>query len=315
MAVQIRERFKSMFKRRKSSEVVKREERGREAVVNELRRGYGQLVDTMQSVQAHMEHQSKRSDRIMEVVEALPEVLRSIPESARQQNKTLESLAESLRVQNQSTGELTHALAGLAEATRRQEQTLTGMHDRLNDTVSRGEETQQSMLGGIQQMTGAIEGVTRDQQAGRSAIAQVADQSRRQQKQMMAMNGVSWALAVLALGVSGWVAVKLVDGGPTAIAGRDVAGPVNQTMPPPAEAPAASADQLAQGEEDAAPAEPSAEQPPAEAAPADAEEAAAEASAESDDQARGETEANTEVEAEPVTEAQVLRLTELGTEE
>lgn len=314
MAVQIRERFKRMFKRGKSSEVVKREERGREAVVNELRRGYGQLVDTMQSVQAHMEHQSKRSDRIMEVVEALPEVLRSIPESARQQNKTLESLAESLRVQNQSTGELTHALAGLAEATRRQEQTLTGMHDRLNDTVSRGEETQQSMLGGIRQMTGAIEGVTRDQQAGRSAIAQVADQSRRQQKQMMAMNGVSWALAVLALGVSGWVAVKLVDGGPTAIAGRDVAGAVNEAAPPPAEAPTESADQLAQAKaekEDPAPAEPSGEQAPAEAAPADAEEAAATDPAEADDQAQRETGTN----AEPVTEAQVLRLTELAPED
>jgi len=234
MAVQLRERFKGMFKRGKSKDLVKREEKGREAVVNELRRGYSDLVDTMHSVRQHMEDQSRRSDRLMEVIETLPGVLQSIPESAKQQNKMMEGLTESLRVQNRSTGELTKALSGLAEATRQQEQSLSKMQDRLNDRLSRDEDAQQAMISGIDQMTSAVQGVTRDQHEGRTTIAQVAEQSRRQQKQMVAMNGVSWALAVLALGVAAWVAVKLVDAGPAGITGRSA--PDSQT-PAPVSAP------------------------------------------------------------------------------
>lgn len=232
MAINIRERIGGVFRKNKG-EIARREENSREAVVNELRRGYNQLVDTMQAVRGHMEDQSRRSDRVMEVIEALPEVLRTIPETARQQNETLLGLAKSLEAQNRSTAELTDALSGLAQATKQQEQALAGMHDRLNDTLLRGESSQQAMVSGIDQMSQAISGVTRDQQDGRAAIAQVAEQTRRQQKQMVAMNGVSWALAVLALGVAGWVAVTLIQNGPAPITGRDQ--PASNPVAAPAE--------------------------------------------------------------------------------
>ncbi|MEM9347313.1 MAG: hypothetical protein AAGB26_11925 [Planctomycetota bacterium] len=232
MAINIRERIGGVFRKNKS-EVARRDENSREAVVNELRQGYNQLVETMHAVRGHMEDQSRRSDRVMQVIETLPEVLKTIPETARQQNETLIGLAKSLEAQNQSTAELTDALSGLAQATKQQEQALAGMHDRLNNTLARGEQSQQAMVSGIDQMSQAITGVTQDQKDGRAAIAQVAEQTRRQQKQMVAMNGVSWALAVLALGVASWVAVTLIQHGSTPIAGRDQPDPTAVASPAP----------------------------------------------------------------------------------
>lgn len=227
MAGKLRQKFGSMFKRSGGSDVVKREENSREAVLTELRQGYGKLVDTMQDVRGHMEDQARRSDRIIEVIEALPEVLRAIPESTDRQNQMLEGLTHSLRAQNKSTGELTNALGGLAKATQSQEASLTTMHDRLNGTLAQGEQSQRAMIDGIEKMSGAIVGVTQDQRDGRNTLAIVAEQTRRQQKQMLAMTGVSWALAVVALGVAGYVAIMVTRVASNNIAGRPAATPAD----------------------------------------------------------------------------------------
>ncbi|MEM9416707.1 MAG: hypothetical protein AAGA29_14700 [Planctomycetota bacterium] len=238
MAGNLRQRLGGMFSRKPkndgTSEVVKREENSREAVINELRQGYTELVDTMAAVRTHMADQAQRSDRIIEVIEQLPEVMRSIPESNHRQNETLAGLTQSLQTQNHSTQELTRALGGLADATRQQEQSLAGMHDRLNNTLSQTEAVNHEMAAGIDKVTGAIEGVHEDQRTGREVLAEIAGQSQRQQKHLMAMTGITSAVAIAALCIAGYVAVMASRS--SNIAGRDVeaAAPAGQT--PAAEA-------------------------------------------------------------------------------
>ncbi|XAL98103.1 hypothetical protein OT109_10895 [Phycisphaeraceae bacterium D3-23] len=213
MAGNLRQKLGGMFSRKPkpnpdgTTEVVKREENSREAVINELRQGYTELVDTMSAVRTHMEDQARRSDRVLEVIEQLPEVMRSIPESNHRQNETLAGLTQSLESQNHSTEELTRALGGLADATRQQEQSMNGMHDRLNNTLSQTEAVNHEMAAGIDKMSGAIEGVHEDQRTGREVLAEIAGQSQRQQKHLMAMTGITSAVAIAALCIAGYVAV------------------------------------------------------------------------------------------------------------
>ncbi|MFI4860115.1 MAG: hypothetical protein ACIAXF_05470 [Phycisphaerales bacterium JB063] len=244
MAGNLRQKLGGMFSRKAkptanadgTTEVVKREENSREAVINELRQGYTELVDTMAAVRTHMEDQSRRSDRILEVIEQLPDVMRSIPEATHRQNETLSGLSQSLQTQNKSTEELTRALGGLADATRQQEQSLAGMHDRLNNTLSQTEAVNHEMAAGIDKVSGAIEGVHEDQRTGRAVLAEIAGQSQRQQKHLMAMTGITSAVAIAALCIAGYVAVMASRS--TNMTGRDAAPPA----PPNAAAQAPEAD-------------------------------------------------------------------------
>jgi len=192
----------------------KREQR--EAAILQLQQGYAEVVDTMHAMRSHMEQQSLRSDRLLGLMEGLPEVLRSIPQTNAKQTTVLEAIEGQMRTQVESTGQLSTALTDLAGATRHQQDALGELHQQMHLSRQQGESLRDSL--GI--LSETMEGVTDASRSNVEAMTGIAEEVRgndrrfrelfhRSQKHTTVMAAVSWALALGALAISGYVAVMV----------------------------------------------------------------------------------------------------------
>ena len=193
---------------------------GREVTIQQMKQGYGEVVETMKSVRSHLETQSDRSQRMLELLEGLPIALRTLPESAKAQAQLLEVIQTNLARQNEMSGHLTEAITGLRDAAHQQDRTLDSIREHLaEESVSRDQ-----MRAGLDSMTGTLESVEESNRVSRDTMATVAEQSRRADEQLRemfrrsqrtatAMTAVSWALAIIALAVGLYVAMMVSQAG------------------------------------------------------------------------------------------------------
>ncbi len=190
----------------------------REATLQQLKSGYMEVVDTMQALRSHMEEQARRSDRLLTMMEGLPEVLRSIPETNRAQTDVLNAIQGQMRTQTESTGQLSTALTDLAGATQKQQTALGELQKQMQTSNEQGASLRDSL--GI--LSETMEHVTDASRSNVEAVNHIADQSRsndkrlrelfhRTQKHTTVMSTVSWALALVSLGIAGYVAVMVAN--------------------------------------------------------------------------------------------------------
>lgn len=191
---------------------------GREVSIHQLKQGYGEVIETMQSVRRHLDEQAKRSDRLFELLEGLPQALQSLPEQNRTQTEMLQTIASSMERQTQTTGELSTAISGLTTIGENQQKTMTNLqeHLRAEDVARRelrdGIGALDTTLGEVRQSSDASRATLESiSSQARDRDAAIAEMFRRSQKTTSAMMAVSWALAVVALAVSAFVAVSVVQ--------------------------------------------------------------------------------------------------------
>jgi len=213
----------------------------KETPMDKLQRGYEEMVSLMASVRNHLETQSHRSERLLHVLDGLPEALKSLPEATRNQTRTLEAIQTNLNQQVQHNTKLADALNGLAKSTHHHEHAMSAIGQQLDAGHQRSEQilgSFNSLAGTLDRMTDANEASTILLRRMAEQESQAADQVRqlfvRNQKQMTTMSVVSWSLALVALTVAGFVAMSISKlSVPTAVT------PVAQPAPAaPAPAPA-----------------------------------------------------------------------------
>ncbi len=201
----------------------KREQR--EATLMQLKQGYEEVTETMKSLRSHMEEQARRSDRLLDLMEGLPDVLRSIPESNQRQTQVLQAMRSQMDTQTQTSERLSTALTELAGATGRQQNALGELHKQMEASRQSGESLRDSL--GI--LSETMETMTDASKSNVDAVNAIAQQTRdnqrhtedlyrKTQRQTVVMSSVSWALAIVALAVAGYVAVMV-----TRVAERPVA--------------------------------------------------------------------------------------------
>jgi len=192
----------------------KREQR--EAAILQLQQGYAEVVDTMHAMRSHMERQSQRSDRLLSLMEGLPDVLHAIPQTNAKQTAVLQAIEGQMRTQVESTGQLSTALTDLAGATRHQQEALGELHQQMNlsrqqneslrDSLGVLSETMETVTDASRSNVEAMTGITEEV---RSNDKRFRDLFQRSQKHTTVMAAVSWALALGALAISGYVAVMV----------------------------------------------------------------------------------------------------------
>lgn len=207
---------------------------GREVSIAQIKQGYGEVVDTMQSVRRHLDDQAQRSDRMIQLLEGLPEVIRSLPEQNKAQTEMLRAIYQNMERQTETTGQLSTAISSLSTVGENQQKTMTELQDHLRaEDVARRE-----LREGIGTLDNTLTEVRESSDSSRSALESISEQARqrdqaigemfqRSQKTTSAMMAVSWALAIVALAVSAFVAVRVtqisgensVNAGPAATAG------------------------------------------------------------------------------------------------
>jgi len=188
----------------------------REAAIVQLQQGYAEVVDTMHAMRRHMDQQSARSDRLLGLMEGLPDVLRSIPETNAKQTSVLQAIEGQMRTQVESTGQLSTALTDLAGATRHQQEALGELHQQMD----LGRQQNESLRDSLGILSETMEHVTEASDSNVTAMNSITEEVRgndkrfrdlfqRSQKHTTVMAAVSWALALGALAISGYVAVMV----------------------------------------------------------------------------------------------------------
>ncbi len=191
--------------------------RGRDNAIEKLEKGYSEVLDLLQSVRGHMQDQSNRSERLLEIMEWLPEALKSMPEANRNQVRMLEVLQDHLQMQAKSGEQLGHSLKELTRLADNQDQGMIAFNQQLNahqETSNNMLESFGAINGTLGKITGANEtntsvlrGLLAQTMSTDNSVRELFDRNR---KQMLVMTIVTSALALVAIGMAGWVAAMLM---------------------------------------------------------------------------------------------------------
>lgn len=188
--------------------------RKRDAAIAQLQGDYGEVIGLVRDVRRHLDNQSDRSDRLLELLADLPEALRTIPESNRNQARMLEALNTHLDVSHKSAAELNGAVRSLAGATEHQSQTL-GV---LQEQIHAARETDDQMLASFGSMSQTLQNLNDTSRQSSSTLRAVTEQTASSEqrlqdlltkngRQMFWLSAISWTLAAVALGIAVYVAI------------------------------------------------------------------------------------------------------------
>jgi len=183
--------------------------------IAQLKQGYSEVVETMQSVRKHLETQGQRSERMMEMFEGMPEILKSIPETNRAQVRLLEAIHANLDRQNETSTELSSAIQGLTKAADTQQNTMTKIKEHLHAE----DEARREMLTGVDTLNTTLDGVKESNESARATLTSISDQAAMREERLVEMfdsarktqtmmSIVAWVLALAALCVAFYVAVQ-----------------------------------------------------------------------------------------------------------
>ena len=185
----------------------------RDASLQQLKHGYNEVVETMSAIRHHLDEQSERSERMLTLMEQLPEVLQSIPESSRRQTQALQAIHEQIEHNNANTSRLSGALSDLAKATSRQETELSS----IREDIGNAREQSGEMMGTLNDTLQHTSQVSEASAAAVSAVArqaerfetQTQDMFNRSQRQGVVMLVLTALLAAVVLCLAGYVAFKV----------------------------------------------------------------------------------------------------------
>ncbi|MBB6429707.1 hypothetical protein [Algisphaera agarilytica] len=186
----------------------------KEVSIQQLKQGYGEVIETMQSVRTHLEQQADRSEKMMELLSGLPDVLQSIPDSANRHTGMLQAIHNHLEDQNQTSKQLTDAITGLATASSHQQRALTSIDNHLTE----GHASRTELSQGVAALNDTLGEVKQSNAATRDSMGAVVEQTRvndermremyqRSQKMNTMMVVLCLVLATGALALGGYMAV------------------------------------------------------------------------------------------------------------
>lgn len=188
--------------------------RKRDAAIAQLQSDYGEVIGLVRDVRHHLDSQSDRSERLLELLADLPEALQAIPESNRNQSRMLEALNTHLETSHRSAAELNGAVRTLAGATEHQSQTL-GV---LQEQIHASRETDDQMLASFGAMSQTLQNLNDTSRQSSSTLRAVTEQTASSEqrlqdliakngRQMFWLSAISWTLAAVALGLAVYVAI------------------------------------------------------------------------------------------------------------
>jgi hypothetical protein len=175
--------------------------RSKQDLINDLQKRYTEVVELIQKVDTHLDEQSKRQERLLEIAETVPDALAKLPEMHAQ------------------TARLTHAIEQLTEATvrgvNRNDAAMTKQKAALDQLVTHAADSAHTQTKVVGSLAGLAEGVTHMHEAGtqmsaamtelgkhestRDAAITAAVKDQRRMTSIAAAASIAAALSVVAL--------------------------------------------------------------------------------------------------------------------
>jgi hypothetical protein len=156
----------------------------RDAAIRQLQTDYREVIELVRAVRTHLDMQAMRSDRMLELMSRVPDVLSALPETNRNQARMLEAMQIHFEQQGRASHRLNEALGNLAMSAEHQSQVL-GLIQQQLDSRS---ESEQQLTGTFTAMNQTLahlgESTAASAQAMRS-LTQRSDESDRRVEQVM----------------------------------------------------------------------------------------------------------------------------------
>lgn len=184
-------------------------EDSQKVTIQQLKQGYGEVLETMKSVRSHMDDTAERSRQMLEVMETLPQLLREIPEATRAQSAMLELINQHLKDQGETHEELTDAVRGLTAAAGTQGQALDGIREHLADGGKTREQLNQTLGDVARSSTETRESIAGVVEQSRTNDQRMREMYQRNQRVNTTLMTVCLVLAIGALALGGYVAWTL----------------------------------------------------------------------------------------------------------
>ena len=174
--------------------------------------GFNRLVGVMESLNENVARQCDQNAVLLDRLEQLPDLLRSLPESGQAQQEMMRHLEEEFRRQGQRHEQLAEVMGALPELTEKQIDQLGAIRGRLEDSA----QTDGRMLESFGHLDKSMDNVLSHNQAQTSSLASIGELLERGQAEMRAeaargRRRVAWLLGIVllvslaAVGAALWV--------------------------------------------------------------------------------------------------------------
>jgi len=171
-----------------------------------------EVMSIVRNISSHLESQTRRTDKLIECMERLPNALDALPEINRQNSRLLEIVSDYLTHARQRDDALNDTLSGISNATTRHTEVLGLLQQQL-DASGRSTESLASNLDGFKQALAQLAGtntktttiLSEMNRAGEKRDAELTRMLNRTQKWMIAAMACCAAASVTAIAVAGLV--------------------------------------------------------------------------------------------------------------
>jgi archaellum component FlaC len=171
----------------------------RDAAINRLQEGFGNLSDLMASVRDNLERQGQRQDELLKYLSHLPTALESLPEHNRIHGETLKAIHEQIGNQGAHQQKLGEILEKMSETGGESKQVL----DELASRVETMRQTDEAIAGNLNQVGSAMETVSKHSATSTQVLEQMRDNLNARDEQLQRLlqkqNHRFMAMMVIAL--------------------------------------------------------------------------------------------------------------------
>jgi len=179
---------------------------GRTKTIGELQRGYDEVLGLVRKIGDHLDAQTERTERMMQMMEHLPQAIDALPEINRQNARLLDILSDHLTQTKEREQALNDTLRRLGDASDHHTDVLSVLQQQL-DTNHRASEQMTETLGSFREaLTNLAETNNRSTEI-LSRITESSDEReskltamfQQTQRWMIAVGGTVGALAMIAI--------------------------------------------------------------------------------------------------------------------
>jgi hypothetical protein len=186
---------------------------GRDQVIEELQRGYDEMLALARAMRDHMDGQAQYNRSMLALLERLPDALGSLPETNRHQSRTLEVLQTQLEQQGRQTQKLTDGIASLATVGEHQTQVLGLMQQQIELSSQMEQRRVENLQACSDASVQALDRVCQTHAQSQRRMEELMTRSTRYATAMTAMMLGGGVLTALAVGAATYALMLIAKGG------------------------------------------------------------------------------------------------------
>lgn len=210
---------------------------GREQALEELRKGYNEVVELARSVRVAVEQQTEQTKKMGEVMGTLPKALSALPETNRNQGRMVEAMHGFLQKQETRDDQIQKALGEIALRNDQQTEILMMMQQQ-NDMMQANAQVTNEVVGSVSH---ALNGIAETNHRVVSAMERIGERMASHDEQVKAVTR-SHVMGILTAGilgsalmlggiVGGWYAAQMMGMSDAGVGGGAQPGLIDEVGP------------------------------------------------------------------------------------